>query len=223
MAIHDDAFEGVHPDTLRGLLDVLSFPLDIPKEGGVDPAKWIFDACSGYDGTVSSLLLMESGASTFSADISALKRLNDCCDRTFCIERDGRPVMDTPMPFPKSGTFIVLADFGFGEAVEIIGQARTGKRMSIKSLSFFHSEDFDERVRHTKTTTLSRMLERSLDYVGRMSGDPLDGQDALEAILAVVKKRESLNAALSSRDIRMGVEAPEDRPASDVKIRRSRV
>lgn len=44
MAIHDDAFEGVHPDTLRGLLDVLSFPLDIPKEGGVDPAKWIFDA-----------------------------------------------------------------------------------------------------------------------------------------------------------------------------------
>lgn len=65
MAIHDDAFEGVYPGTLRRLLDVLSFPLDIPKDGDVDPAKWIFDCCSGHDGTVSSLLLMESDVSTF--------------------------------------------------------------------------------------------------------------------------------------------------------------
>ncbi len=65
------------------------------------------------------------------------------------------------------------------------------------------------------------MLERSLDYVGRMSGDPLDGQDTLEAILAVVRERESLNAALSSRDIRMGMEAPEDGSAYSAKIRRS--
>ena len=65
------------------------------------------------------------------------------------------------------------------------------------------------------------MLERSLDYVGRMSGNPLDGQDALEAILGVVKERESLNAALSSRDIRMGMEAPESGLASSAKIRRS--
>lgn len=216
MSIQDNAFEGVKPETKWCLLELLSSPSSTISEEDVScPGNWI------RNNFCSSLLLMAPIRSTFAPDIEDQVKLDTRCTRLFRIEQNGMPIMDSPSSYPKAGIFIVLADFGFGDAVELIAQARTGKRMDIKSLSFFPSDEFEEKVRHARMITLSRMLERSLEYIGMTAGDAFAGQDALEAIMGVVKGHESLKSALSARDIRLGMVAPENQSVSDARIKRS--
>ena len=218
MSIQDNAFEGVKPETKWCLLELLSSPSSTISEEDVScPGNWI------RNNFCSSLLLMAPVRSTFAPDIEDQAKLDTRCTRLFRIEQNGMPIMDSPSSYPKAGIFIVLADFGFGDAVELIAQARTGKRMDIKSLSFFPSDEFEEKVRHARMITLSRMLERSLEYVGTTAGDAFAGQDALEAILGVVKGQESLKAALAARDIRLSMEGEAGRAGPGLKINRSNI